>query len=160
MSKKVTRESKLSRYLKAPIRILMKAGDLYITSMTEYSERIGFGTVMGCPTDQVNGLSRTYSIASTKSRNGDDDLRELIRAASSRSLRDKAPMDLLGKQPGRRSPTTGANRMARNHGVGFGRIDEDKPCDFDDIEDRINVKTDVFPRSRSYAVTKKKPIFF
>ncbi|KAE8707014.1 ARM repeat superfamily protein isoform 1 [Hibiscus syriacus] len=159
MSKKVTRESKLSRYLKAPIRVLMKARDLYITSMTEYSERISFGTVMGCPTGQLNGLSRSYSVASTKSRNGDDDLRELIRAASTRSLRNKPPMDLHGKQPGRRSPTTGANHMARNHSAGIGRIDEDKPCGFDD-KDKIEVKTDVFPRSRSYAVPNKKPVFF
>ncbi|KAK8973874.1 hypothetical protein V6N11_013031 [Hibiscus sabdariffa] len=154
MSKKVSRESKLSRYVKAPIRILMKARDLYIKSMTEYSERISFGTVMGCSTGQVNGLSRCYSVGTTKSRNGDDDLRELIRAASTRSLRNKARLDLHGKQPGRRYPTTGANQ-----GVGIGRIDEDKPCEFED-EDHIKVKAGVFPRSRSCAVTKKKTVFF
>ncbi|GMI86511.1 hypothetical protein like AT4G37700 [Hibiscus trionum] len=149
MSKKVAGESKLSRYVKAPIRILIKARDLYIKSMTEYSERISFGTVMGCPTGQVHGLSRSYSVGTTKSRNGEDDLRELIRAASTRSLRNH------GKQPGRRYPATGA----ANHGVGIGRIDEDKPCEFED-EDRIKVKTGVFPRSRSYGVTKKKTVFF
>ncbi|KAK8716594.1 hypothetical protein V6N13_043900 [Hibiscus sabdariffa] len=118
-----TKESKLGRYLKAPIRILIKARDFYIESMAEYSERVSFGTVMGCPTGQVNGLSRSYSVGSTKSINRDDDLRELIRAASTRSLRNKVQLKHHGRQPGRQ--------------CGIGRIDEDMPCEFED-EDHIN----------------------
>ncbi|XWS41747.1 hypothetical protein CRYUN_Cryun17cG0109800 [Craigia yunnanensis] len=159
MSKKGSKETKLSRYLKAPIRILIKARDFYIKSMTEYSDRIGYGTVMGCPTGQVNTLPRSYSVSSTKSGNGDDDLRELIRAASTRSLGNKVQLDLLKRQQARQSPNTaGANNMPRSHSVGIGRIDEENPCDFE--EDHIKVKTDVFPRSRSYAVTKRKGPFF
>ncbi|XVF17496.1 hypothetical protein REPUB_Repub10bG0127900 [Reevesia pubescens] len=155
MSKKSSKESKLSRYLKAPIKILIKARDFYIKSMTEYSDRIGYGTVMGCPTGQVNALPRSYSVSSTKSSNGDNDLRELIRAASTRSLNNKVQSDLLRRQQPRQFPnTTGANNMLRSNSVGIGRIDEDKPCDFEE-DDHIKVKTDVFPRSRSYAVTKR-----
>ncbi|KAL4379258.1 hypothetical protein GQ457_02G015380 [Hibiscus cannabinus] len=142
MSRKVTKESKLGRYLKATIRVLIKARDLYIESMAEYSERVSFGTLMGCPTGQVNGLSRSYSVGSgsgsTKSINRDDDLRELIRAASTRSSRNKVQLE----HQGRRS-------------VGIGRIDEDKPCEFED-----EVITGVFPRSTTtYGVIKKKTVF-
>ncbi|KAK8673079.1 hypothetical protein V6N13_111435 [Hibiscus sabdariffa] len=138
MSRKVTKESKLGRYLKAPIRILIMARDLYIESMAEYSERVSFGTLMGCPTGQVNGLSRSYSVGSKKSINRDDDLRELIRAASTRSSRNKVQLE----HQGRRS-------------VGIGRIDEDKPCEFED-----EVYTGVFPRSTTtYGVIKKKTVF-
>ncbi|KAB2036848.1 hypothetical protein ERO13_D03G029900v2 [Gossypium hirsutum] len=151
MSNKVTKESKLSRYLKAPIRFLIKARDVYIKSMSEYSERIGFGTTMGCPTGQVNALPRSYSVGSTKSINADEDLRELIRAASIRSSRDKARLDLHRRQPAR----TGANRMPRSHSVVIGRINEDKPCEFGDGDEQ-----GVLPRTRSYAVTKKKTVFF
>ncbi|XP_022741293.1 uncharacterized protein LOC111292918 [Durio zibethinus] len=157
MSKKASKESKLSRYLKAPLRFLIKARDFYIKSMTEYSDRIGYGTVMGCPTGQINTVPRSYSVSSTKSGNGDDDLRELVRAASTRSLSNKVQLDLHRRQQARLSPTTGANNMPRSYSVGIGRIDEDKPCDF---EEDIKVKTDVFPRSKSYAVTKGKGTFF
>ncbi|KAK6237800.1 hypothetical protein QUC31_003269 [Theobroma cacao] len=157
MSKKASKESKLSRYLKAPLKILIKARDFYIKSMTEYSDRINYGTVMGCPTGQVNTLPRSYSVSSAKSSNGDDDLRELIRAASTRSLGNKVQLDLLRRQQARQSPVTGANNVPRSHSVGIGRIDEDKPCDF---EEDIKVKTDALPRSRSYAVAKRNGAFF
>ncbi|XVE82954.1 hypothetical protein DITRI_Ditri16bG0046700 [Diplodiscus trichospermus] len=159
MSKKGSKQSKLSRYLKAPIRILIKARDFYIKSMTEYSDRIGYGTVMGCPTGQVNTLPRSYSVSTAKSTDGDEDFRELIRAASTRSLGNKVQSELLRRQQARQSPnsSTGANNMPRSHSVGIGRIDEDKPCEF---EEDIKVMTDVFPRSRSCAVTKRKGAFF
>ncbi|XWS33471.1 hypothetical protein CRYUN_Cryun22dG0086200 [Craigia yunnanensis] len=158
MSKKRSKESKLSKYLQATIRILIKARDFYIKSMTEYSDRIRYGTVMGCPTGQVNTLPRSYSVSSTKSGNSEDDLRELIRAASTRSSGNKVQLELLQRQQAKQSPnSTGANNMPRSHSVGIERIDEDKPCDF---EEDIKVKTDVFPRSRSYAVSKRKGSFF
>ncbi|XVF61387.1 hypothetical protein PTKIN_Ptkin08bG0125100 [Pterospermum kingtungense] len=155
MSKKGSKENKLSRYLKAPIRGLLKARDSYVKRMTEYSEGIGYATFMGCPTGQVNStLPRSYSVSSMKSGNGDDDLRELIRAASTRSLGNRVQLELLKRQQARQSPTS---KMPRSHSVGIGRIDEEKPCDF--TEDHINVNTDVFPRSRSYAVTKRNGAF-
>jgi hypothetical protein len=43
--------------------------------------------------------------------------------------------------------------MPRSHTVAIGRIDEEKPCDFD--EEDVKVKTNVYPRSRSYAVSKR-----
>ncbi|XVF59236.1 hypothetical protein PTKIN_Ptkin07bG0259800 [Pterospermum kingtungense] len=113
--------------------------------MTEYSDRVGaYGMVMGCPTatGQVNSVSS-------------DDLRELVRAASTRSLGNKlVRSELLQRQQARQSPNgsvNGANNMPRRRSVGIGRIDEDKPYDFE--------KDDVFPRSRSYAVTKTKGVF-
>ncbi|KAK8710332.1 hypothetical protein V6N13_145662 [Hibiscus sabdariffa] len=151
MSKRGSKESKLSRYLKAPIRFLIKAGDFYVKSMTEYSEKVGHGTVLGCPTGHVvNALPRSYSVGSTRSSHADDDFRELLRAASTRHLDDgKARLDRVQRQQARQSP-----KMPRSQSVGIGRIDEDKPCDFD--ADFIKVKPAYFPRSRSYAVTKRE----
>ncbi|XP_022773926.1 uncharacterized protein LOC111316178 [Durio zibethinus] len=159
MSTKGSKESKLSRYLKAPIRVLVKARDFYMKSMTEYSDRLGYGTVMGCPTGQVNTLPRSYSVGSTKSGDGDDDLKELMRVASTRSLGNKVKLDLLKRQQARQSPnTTVTNNLPRSRSVGIGRIDEEKPCDFE--EDHMKVKTDGFQRGRSHAVTKTKGAFF
>lgn len=161
MSKKQGRkESKVSRYLKAPIRILIKARDFYIKSMTEYSDRIGYGTVMGCPTGQViNTLPRSFSVSSTKSSssNRDDDLRELVRAASARSSLGNNMVQSSELLQRRQQANNNNNNVPRSRSVGIGRIDEDKPCDF---EDDTNVKANVFPRSRSYAVTKRKGAFY
>ncbi|GLT75374.1 hypothetical protein SLA2020_471050 [Shorea laevis] len=146
------KESKLSKYLKAPIRILIKAKNLYIKGMSECSERITYGTVMGCPTGHVNTLPRSFSFSSTKSSTGDDDLRELIRAASTRSSGNRIEADFPRRQQGRQSPNTNSYIVPRSKSIGIGRIDEDKTCEF---EEDIKVKTNVFPRSRSHAVGKR-----
>ncbi|KAJ9170543.1 hypothetical protein P3X46_018643 [Hevea brasiliensis] len=158
-TKKPSKQSKLRKFIKAPIRILIKARDIYIKSMTECSDRLGYGTVMGCPTGQVvNHLPKSFSVNSTKSSNHDDDYRQLLRAASTRGLSNRVQLDVLQRQQSQspKSPNTcrEANHMPRSHSVGIGRIDEEKPCDFD--EDDIKVITDVFPRSRSYAVSKTR----
>ncbi|KAB2058280.1 hypothetical protein ES319_A11G225000v1 [Gossypium barbadense] len=100
---------------------------------------------MGCSTGQLNTFPRSYSVSSTRSGNGNDDLRELIRAASTRSLdnNNRVQLDLVRRQKARQSL-----KMPRSHSVGIGRIDEDRPCDFD--ED-IKVNIDYVPR-KSHAV--------
>ncbi|GAV57719.1 hypothetical protein CFOL_v3_01255 [Cephalotus follicularis] len=146
-NKKVSKESILIRFLKAPFRILIKARDFYIQSMTECSGRIGNDSVVGCPTGHVNNLPKTFSVSSTKSSRSDEDLRELMRIASTRpGLSNKIQLDVLQKlQP----PTTGVKDVPRSHSVAIGKIDEDKECEFGEIS---KLKTDFYPRSRSSAV--------
>ncbi|KAK8673914.1 hypothetical protein V6N13_112223 [Hibiscus sabdariffa] len=145
MSKK---GSKASRYLKAPMKILIKAREFYIKSMTEYWNQIGYGSVMGCPTPtgQLNTLPRSSSasVFPTRQSSSDGNWKKLIRAASTSRLGNNVQLEILKPQQARQSPRT------RNHSLGIGRIDEDKPCEFE--EDDFKVKTDVFPRSRRLAV--------
>lgn len=152
------KESKLSWCMKAPIRILIKLRDLYIQGMNECSGRLDYGMAMGCPTPQISTLPKSFSTNSARSTNNDD-FRELMRAASTRSQANKAQWDLPRKQQPAKSPaTTRPNNFSRSRSVGFGRIDEDKPCDFG--EDDIKVNTDhVYPRSRSYAVNMRTRVF-
>lgn len=145
MSKKDRKpESKLIRLLKSPIRVLIRARDFYIRSMTDCADRVSYGSVMGCPTGQVSSLPR-------KSSSQDEDLRELIRAASTRSLGNKVQAELLRRENSL-APPVGPKGVPRSFSVGIGKIDEDKPCEFG--ED-IKVHTEIFPRSRSYAVSKR-----
>ncbi|XP_059644074.1 uncharacterized protein LOC132285858 [Cornus florida] len=155
MSKKSSsKETKLSRCLKAPIKVLSKARDLYIQSMTQCAGKVSYDNVMGCPTAQVSSLPKSFSVNSSKSSN-DEDFRELIKVASTRSLGNKIELDLLRRQ---HSPVTGGvDAVPRSQSVGIGRIDEDKACEFG--ED-IKVNTDVYPRSRSYAVNSKTTALF
>ncbi|KAJ7952738.1 Usher syndrome type-1C protein-binding protein [Quillaja saponaria] len=153
MIKKARKESLLIRVMKAPIKVLSKARDLYIQSMTECSGHFDYGAgAMGCPAVQVSTLPRSFSFGSTKS-NMSDDYKELIKAASTRNFGNKIELDILQKQQpiGRQSPAT----VPRSQSVGIGRIDEDKPCDFGE---EFKLKNDMYPRSRSYAVLKRTGI--
>ncbi|KAA8522583.1 hypothetical protein F0562_013056 [Nyssa sinensis] len=133
--------------------MLIKARDLYVQSMSGCAGQVGYGSAMGCPTAQVpSTLPKSFSVSSSKSGN-DEDFSELIRAASTRSRGNKIELDLLRRQQSREPPTTGVNVVPRSQSVGIGRIDEDMPCEFG--ED-IKVKTDICPRSRSYAVSSKR----
>ncbi|WCJ31453.1 hypothetical protein M5689_012948 [Euphorbia peplus] len=142
------KQRKFSRFMKAPIKLLIKARDFYVKGMNECSDRVGMASVIGCPASGqiVHTLPRSYSVNSSRSSNCDEDYSELLRAASARGLSNN--LLLQRKQ----SPNSNKNnKMPRSFSVGIGRIDEDKTCEFDD--DQIKVKTDrVFPRSRSYAV--------
>ncbi|KAM1502524.1 hypothetical protein TB2_027027 [Malus domestica] len=154
--KKPSKESRLTKFMKAPLRVLIKARDFYIMSMTECSGQFDYGTAMGCPGAQVpSTLPRSFSTSSTRSSTADnEDYRELTRAASARSLRNKIEFDLARKaQLPRQPPVAGVpNAMSRSRSVGIGRIDEDKACEF---EEEVQFKRDVYPRSRSYAVSRR-----
>lgn len=178
--KKTSKESKLSKYLKAPIRILIKAKDLYISTMAECSDRISYGSVMGFPTGQAvqypTTLPKSFSTGSTRSSTSNEDFRELVRAASTKSQYNTSSksshkhqsdaqridqVDLL-KRSSRatqqensynQSPAAMNNNMQRSYSVGIGRIDEEKACDFG--ADDGKVLAQVFPRCKSHAVGKR-----
>lgn len=147
-NQKNSKESRLSRCMKAPMRFLSKARDFYIHGMTECSRHFAYvDAAMGCPVGRPSTLPRSFSNGSTRSSSGDD-YRDLIRAASVRSYGNRFESDLLGKPP---APT----RVSRSRSVGIGRIDEDKPCDFgDDVE----VKPIIYRRSRSCAVHRRSGV--
>ncbi|KAI4315089.1 hypothetical protein L6164_027935 [Bauhinia variegata] len=145
---KVGKESKLMRYVKAPMRFLIKARDLYVDSMRQCSTNLAYyDAAMGCPNagaPLVTTLPRSFSVGSTRSTYHTDDFKELVRAASVRSCGNRIGSPASAKK----SPNT----VPRSHSVGIGRIDEDKPCDFGDD---VKVNTSIFPRSRSYAHHKR-----
>jgi hypothetical protein len=156
INKKSRKESTLKKILKAPLKILARARDFYIKGMAEYSDQV---CVMSCPTGNFNTMPRSYSVSSTKPNHLDDDRREPLRAAPTRSnlgsRNSKVNMDVPARQQysHKKSATRLGDNMPRSHTVAIGRIDEEKPCDFD--EEDVKVKTNVYPRSRSYAVSKR-----
>ncbi|XP_059671017.1 uncharacterized protein LOC132316556 [Cornus florida] len=151
-TKNSTIKTKLSRFLKAPIRVLIKMRDFYIQNMSECAGGFGHGSAMGCPTAQVSILPKSFSVNSSLSSNNEE-ISDLIKAASTKSsLGGKIELDLRRRQ----LPVTGVNVVTRCQSVGIGRIDEDRPCEFG--ED-VKVKTVVYPRSKSYAVSKRTGVF-
>lgn len=155
-TKKTSKRSKLSKFFQAPIWWLIKAKDVYIKSM-KYSDHLGYGTIMGCPTGPVvTTLPKSSSANSTKSSSHGDEYKELLKGGSSRDL--TLSNRVLQKQQSLPEKSSNTCREAdhispRSFSVGIGRIDEEKPCDFD--EDDIKITTDLlFPRSRSNAFSE------
>ncbi|KAI3462672.1 hypothetical protein Pfo_019335 [Paulownia fortunei] len=154
-TKRDRKESKFARYMKGPIKILARARDCYVQSLTGCAGHVAYANAIGgCPTPHPVSLPRSFSASSSYSNysSRDEDLRELIRIASTRSLTGKAEAELLRT---RKSPPLGGEGVAgvpRSRTVVIGRIDEEKPYEFGG--DRVGEGPEVYPRSRSYAASR------
>lgn len=123
----------VSWFWRAPRRALGRARDLYVRSLTGCAGHLPADAAFGYPSFAAAPLPRADSFASSR-RSGvydDDDLRELIRAASQRRAAEAAAAA---------EPVT----VPRSQSVAMARIDEDRPCEFAGAGV-------VFPRSRSCA---------
>ncbi|KAF7141381.1 hypothetical protein RHSIM_Rhsim06G0063700 [Rhododendron simsii] len=158
--RKPNNQNRFIRLITLPVRVLTKARDLYVKSMINCAASGTYGaSAMAVGSGQASSLPKSFSVNSSRSSNDGDDLRELIRAASARGLGStstgRAEMDLyLQHQMRRRSTASAATVVPRSCSVGMGRIDEDGPCEFG--EESFGGRAElVYPRSRSYAVTKR-----
>ncbi|CAN4115162.1 unnamed protein product [Withania somnifera] len=146
MKSKVSNKNKFLRILALPWKALTKARDCYVNNMIKFA-------VMNPGT-----LPRSYStsVSSLSSRcvnNESEDFRELVRAASARSMRGTINFDLdfvmQQQTPSRKLVTRSCSS------VGMARIDEENPsCVLE--EDLMLMKKDLkYPRSRSYGIMMK-----
>ncbi|XP_054810793.1 uncharacterized protein LOC129312189 [Prosopis cineraria] len=158
-NKKAIKQRKLSWYMKAPIRFLSKARDLYVNGMNRCSPHFNsIDTTFGCPAAHPLVLPRSFSVGSAASESASDDYRELVRA-NTVPYRHRAGLDLSPqKQTSPSQAPAKASKMAvpRSRSVGIGRIDEDKPCEF---EDDLKTKPSIHGRSRSHAVRRSAGVF-
>ncbi|KAI3409040.1 uncharacterized protein J3R85_019836 [Psidium guajava] len=146
--------SPLRHFLAAPIRALSRARDLYVRSLLSCASAVGQGHV-ACPGGQLEPLPRSFSVGSSR-LDGDDDFRELVRAASAKGLGySEEDLDAALRQirKDRRGVGQGARVLPKSCSVGMGRIEEER--EYDVREERESVK-----RSRSYAVVDTRDTGF
>ncbi|XP_020597316.1 uncharacterized protein LOC110037078 [Phalaenopsis equestris] len=128
----------LSRCFRAPYRALCRVRDLYIRSMTGCAGRMHYGDAMvpiSYPSTSGVSMSRSGTLKSQPYSSHDEDLIELIRAASQSRARADAAAE---------------GSVRRSQSVAAVRIDEDAPYEFaGDV--RVGGSL-IFPRSRSHAV--------
>ncbi|CAN6297917.1 unnamed protein product [Urochloa humidicola] len=124
----------LGRCVRAPLRALVRARDLYVSRMAACAGGGGRGPVglVAMPRCQSHGFYRSAAAGA------DHDVQELIRAAS-RAGPARAP---AGVGP-------------RSQSVAIGRIDEDRACEFA-LEDEEKAQA-LGPRSKSCAVVGVGP---
>lgn len=156
MGRQSNKQSKLMSCLLLPIRMLKKATDFYVKSLEDCSGRLGQGGGVCGPAGQVTYLPKSFSANSSGATDDDDiDMRQLLRRESQGNRENKANLNMR-RQHNVRMSNGGAGGMGiRSYSVGLGKIgtiDEDQPCSFE--EDEVNLKADLYPRSRSYAVRR------
>ncbi|KAK6116039.1 hypothetical protein DH2020_008308 [Rehmannia glutinosa] len=125
-----------------PFRALGKARDYYVRSIMDCAN----SNIVGLQgTSQTPGLPRSFSVNSARS-NDDEDYRELVRAASARSIGSRMELDSYIRQEEmkmRAGSRAGPQAMPpRSISVAMGKIDEDRPvCYFggDIINDSVYV---------------------
>ncbi|BBH09719.1 Uncharacterised conserved protein [Prunus dulcis] len=85
-SSKAKKQSKLMYIICAPIRTLTKARNFYMRSLEDCASKVGYGGggVSGYTASQVPRLPKSFSVNSTSSSD-DEDLRQLLRTASSKN---------------------------------------------------------------------------
>ncbi|KAJ6770925.1 hypothetical protein OIU74_017388 [Salix koriyanagi] len=91
---------------------------------------------MSCPAGNLNNMGRSHSVSSTRSNRFDDDYRELLRAASTRSttLGRSNNMDVRTRQQyitHQKPATEVTGNMSRSRSAAIGRIDEETACNTD-----------------------------
>ncbi|GMI91080.1 hypothetical protein like AT1G10140 [Hibiscus trionum] len=153
MRSKGQSHNKFMRFITVPLKALGKARDLYVRSLTRCTSSVSYA--------HASGLPRSFSVSSATS-NDSDDLRELIRAASVRSLGHRNEVEMLFQQQRQSRVQTRSNGLPKSCSVAMGRIDEENPCEFEENEAVVVVdkKRDLlYPRSKSYAVPKTSPSF-
>ncbi|KMT19085.1 hypothetical protein BVRB_1g014830 [Beta vulgaris subsp. vulgaris] len=180
MMKTKTTQSKFMKIVTMPIKALAKARDFYVRSMNNYADRACYGATAG----YADPLPRSFSSNSAQS-NGNDDFRELVRAASTSTLGNRINMNTVDvsnnatngsnvRSKGNRDHLSGIKGVPRSASVGMAKIEEDKPIEFNDSDyvnknvgknnngGNIKHKFGIFPRSRSYAVgaTKRNSAVF
>ena len=159
MRTKTNHQNRFMRIITLPIRVLSRAKDFYVKSMVDCSDRVSYGTVMGVGSGQVSSLPKSFSVGSGRSSDNED-LRDIIRAASTSRFGGGMETDLYLQSQMRRPATAAAAAavVPRSCSVGMGRIDEDGPCDFGAVGMGVRPEL-VYPRSRSYAVPKRSVVF-
>lgn len=146
------KESTLLRIIKSPIRILARARDLYIQSLTGGGGHVSYGNAMGCPTPQIP--KPPLSSHSSFNKSAEEELRDLIRLASTRGPKIAAEL----RRTKSSVPLGGGGAVvapvARSRTVGFARIEEDRAFEFGDDED-VGLLREVHPVGRNYSVSRR-----
>ncbi|XP_057774857.1 uncharacterized protein LOC130993837 [Salvia miltiorrhiza] len=163
MNTKARQKNMFVRIISSPYRALCRARDLYVRSMLDCASSNAIGLQSS---SQGGTLPRSFSVASSRSHHDDDaDYRELVRAASARSIGGSG-VDLHAYLKQERKAKAGPRALPpRSISVAMGRIDEDRPIGYfgEDIKignnnfnhTIVDKKNEFkYPRSKSHAVAR------
>ncbi|KAH7845766.1 hypothetical protein Vadar_005781 [Vaccinium darrowii] len=130
MAKNDGKDTRYTRYFKAPIRVLTKARDFYVRTMLDWAARGGSASGY-CTHAPFYNLPGTFSFDSTRNSIPNEDVKELKRAASARNPSTRVQSEILRRPRCVKLPSAARRSLRRTVSVGIiGRIEEDKACEF------------------------------
>ncbi|KAI8534764.1 hypothetical protein RHMOL_Rhmol10G0122200 [Rhododendron molle] len=132
MGTKKGKGMKFTRCFKAPFRFLIKARDFYVRAMSDWAARME-KCGGGYATAQFSIHPHSYSFHSSRNSAQNEELMELMRAASARNQSNRVDdkSEILRQSPCVKSPATGgcgARRRGRGGIERIERIEEDPPA--------------------------------
>ncbi|KAL1564719.1 hypothetical protein AAHA92_07025 [Salvia divinorum] len=130
MNKKACQQqSRFVFIITTPYRVLCKARDFYVRSMLNCANSNAIGLQSSVQAGPA--LPRSFSATmSSRSRHNDDaDYRELVRAASARTIGSRVDLKDYVKQERKAKPGPPA-LPPRSASVAMGRIDEERPTGY------------------------------
>ena len=142
MKSKEKKKTTFMQLISSPVLLLRNARDSYINSFNGCANDVGRGGAVVCPVPHVSHVPKNFSYCSSRSRD-DEKLREMVRQATCKRIIGREVG--LNLQP--QTEVIEATTMRKSYSVGvgkIGRIDEDKPCSFEE-----NL---LYPRSKSHAI--------
>lgn len=166
MRKKGENKTRFFRIINMPLKVLGKARDLYMRSITGCAARTHYSSAdsVSIPFPRSRSTSSAFS-SSTSSRrmSFDDDYSELVRAASVRSLGHKNEIDMIRHQQlqqrqenrvavGVVAAAKGGLPKSSSVGMPMARIDEENEEE-GSLKNQKKGSDFLYPRSRSHAVT-------
>ncbi|XP_042017786.1 uncharacterized protein LOC121765650 [Salvia splendens] len=151
MKSKAGQQKRFMKFITVPVRALSRARDFYVRSLSDYADKMNYGNnAMAIPvTAQVTSLPRSFTVTSGRHEAEP----ELNRAASARSVGERAEVESFIKQQMGAGAGPWPGPPPRSGSVAMGRIDEDRESVY--FGDN-NVSSTMFPRSRSHAVSSRR----
>ncbi|XP_048595860.1 uncharacterized protein LOC125577861 [Brassica napus] len=170
MRKRGENKNRFFRIITMPLRVLGKARDLYMRSITGCAARTHYSSAdaVSVPFPRSRSTSSAFSSTTSSRRMSsdftfDDDYSELVRAASVRSLCHKNEIDMIRHQQlqqrqenrvavGAVVAAKGGLPKSSSVGMPMARIDEENEEE-GSLKNQKKGSDFLYPRSRSHAVT-------
>ncbi|CAD5315816.1 unnamed protein product [Arabidopsis thaliana] len=175
MGKRGQKQNRFLRIVTMPLKVLCKARDLYMRSITGCAARTHYSSAVDAasvPFPRSRSTSSAFSSSASSRRRSsdftfDDDYSELLRAASVRSLGHKNEIDMIIQQQLQQQQQRQENRVAMGAvtvavkgglpksssvGMTMARIDEEDEEE-GSVKNQKKGSDFLYPRSRSHAVT-------
>lgn len=132
MGTKKGKGMKFTRCFKAPFRFLIKARDFYVRAMCDWAARMEKCSGGYAAAAQFSFHPDSYSFHSSRNSVQNEELMELMRAASARNQGNRADgkSEILQRSTCVKLPAAGWSGARRRGRVGIERIEEDMPCEF------------------------------
>ncbi|KAG8385198.1 hypothetical protein BUALT_Bualt03G0016900 [Buddleja alternifolia] len=154
-------QSRFRHCVSAPKRFLRRARDFYVDSMVSFDGKVSTANVMACPV--ASHLPNKFGQFSSTSTKLDDDelLKERYKLISKKYNWSSTEFDKInGLNERSQKGSSGYSGIDRSYSVALGKIgtiDEEEPCDF---HEHVDMKSEMFMRSRSHAVTMKNGFYY